>query len=335
MDYFTEQSAALEILVYGIAIFVFLVLVVATLVFGGSGTKSFDKRLKGTRDRALGGVMSASGGGGPGGAVRHEEETELDKFAKRFLPNPDQLRERLQRTGKNITIGKYGASILIVALVLAILLKAIIGLPIVIAILFGIGLGLFLPHFSIGWMIKRRQNQFINRFPEAIDVVARGLKAGLPIAESIINARSEVPQPISGVFGEIADEMSLGITLEEALAKAAEKLDVPEVKFFAVCLAVQRETGGNLGETLSNLSDILRKRRQMKMKIKAMSSEARASAYILGSLPFIMFGMIYTINPNYAGKLFTDFRGNLMIAGGLTSIGIGVFIMWKMVSFEI
>lgn len=334
MDYFTEQSNIMEFAIFGLAIVIALVFFAAAFMLTDGGRRNFDRRLKGTRDRALGGIMTAADDDGTG-AVRREDETSLDRFARRFLPNPDQLRDRLQKTGKKITIGKFGASIVIVWVVCALLLKVIVNLPLLIAILVGAGLGLYLPHFAIGWMISRRQNQFINRFPEAIDVINRGLRAGLPIAESIVNAKTEVPQPISGVFSEISDEMSLGITLEEAISKAAERLDVQEVKFFAVCLAVQRETGGNLAETLSMLSEILRKRRQMKLKIRAMSSEARASAYILGSLPFIMFGMIYTINPNYAGKLFTDFRGNLMIAGGLTSIGIGVFIMWKMVSFEI
>jgi len=335
MDYFAEQSNLMDYAIFGLAVLLALVFFVVAVVATGGGQRSFDRRLRGTRARALRGIASSAGPRDNKGAVRREDETALDQFARRFLPNPDQLRTRLQRTGKKISIGKFGASIVVVWIVCAILLKLIAGLPLLIAILVGAGLGLWLPHFSIGWMIKRRQNQFINRFPEAIDVITRGLRAGLPIAESIVNAKTEVPQPISGIFSEIADEMSLGVSLEEAITKAAERLDVPEVKFFAVCLAVQRETGGNLAETLSNLSDILRKRRQMKMKIRAMSSEARASAYILGSLPFIMFGLIYMINPGYAGKLFTDIRGNFMVAGGLTSIGIGVFIMWKMVSFEI
>lgn len=334
MDYFTETSSVLEVAVFGLAVVVALVFFVAVFMFTDGGRRKFERRLKGTRERAIGGIMTTSVSE-TRGAVRREDETSLDQFARRFLPNPDQLRNRLHRTGKKISIGKFGASIVVVWFVAATLLKIIVSLPLLIAILLGAGLGLWFPHFAVGWMIKRRQNQFINRFPEAIDVITRGLRAGLPIAESIVNAKSEVPEPISGVFGEIADEMSLGVSLEEAITKAAERLDVPEVKFFAVCLAVQRETGGNLAETLSNLADILRKRRQMKLKIKAMSSEARASAYILGSLPFIMFGLIYFINPDYAGRLFTDFRGNLMVAGGLTSIGIGVFIMWKMVNFEI
>jgi tight adherence protein B len=336
MDYFSDQSVGLmEFAIFGLAVVVALIFFIAVFMLTDGGRRNFERRLKGTRERAIGGIMTSDDSGDAGGAVKRENETSLDQFARRFLPNPDQLRQRLLRTGKNISIGKFGASIVVVWLVSAFLLKMIIGLPLLIAILAGVGLGLWLPHFSIGWMIKRRQNQFINRFPEAIDVITRGLRAGLPIAESIINAKTEVPEPISGIFGEISDEMSLGVNLEEALAKAAGRLDVPEVKFFAVCLAVQRETGGNLAETLANLSEILRKRRQMKLKIKAMSSEARASAYILGSLPFIMFGLIYFVNPGYAGRLFTDIRGNFMVAGGLTSIGIGVFIMWKMVSFEI
>lgn len=337
MDYFTDNNSTglMEIVIFGMAIVVVLIIFAAFYFLTDGGRRDYERRLKSTRDRARGGIMTGTDSGGDSGAVRREDETALDLFARRFLPNPDQLRFRLRRTGKKISLGKFGASIVFVWAICAILLNVIIGLPLLITILIGAGLGLWLPHFSIGWMISRRQNQFINRFPEAIDVITRGLRAGLPIADSIVNAKSEVPQPISGVFTEIADEMSLGVSLEEGITKAAERLDVQEVKFFAVCLAVQRETGGNLAETLSNLAGILRKRRQMVMKIRSMSSEARASAYILGSLPFIMFGLLYMINPGYAGVLLSDFRGNLMLAAGLTSISIGVFIMWKMMSFEI
>ena len=133
----------------------------------------------------------------------------------------------------------------------------------------------------------------------------------------------------------MVERIKIGRTMEEALQQTADRLDIPEFNFFCITLAIQRETGGNLAETLSNLSDVLRKRSQMKLKIKAMSSESKASAYIVGSLPFLVFAMIWWINPNYLGAFFVDERLMVIGLGGLVWMGLGVFIMAKMVSFEI
>jgi tight adherence protein B len=146
---------------------------------------------------------------------------------------------------------------------------------------------------------------------------------------------TEVQGPIAVEFQNVVDKMKIGRTMEAALQEGADRIGTPEFQFFVITLAIQRETGGNLAETLANLADVLRKRAQMKLKIKAMSSESKASAYIVGSLPFIVFGMIWFINGSYMQGFFTDTR--LMIAGGggLLWMGIGVAIMAKMVRFEI
>ncbi len=133
----------------------------------------------------------------------------------------------------------------------------------------------------------------------------------------------------------MTDRIKIGKTMEGALQETADRLNTPEFSFFCITLAIQRETGGNLAETLSNLADVLRKRAQMKLKIKAMSSESKASAYIVGALPFIIFAMIYSINPKYIGGFFTDDRLIVTGIGGLVWMSIGVFVMAKMVSFEI
>lgn len=293
-----------------------------------------EQRLFNTRDRAMGSPIFGAEGE-TASAVRREKESALDILVKRFMPKPDQLRMRLRRTGKDISIGKFGLAILIVGGLFGFLAWQILDLQPLVSVLVGLGSGMWLPHMAIGSMVSRRQNKFIQRFPEGLDVIVRGLRAGLPIAESIVNARSEVPEPVRTVFTNISDSINLGQNLEEAIADSAKQLDVPELKFFAVSLAVQRETGGNLAETLSNLADILRRRRQMKLKVKAMSSEARASSYILGSLPFIMFGLIFFVNSGYAMELFTDPRGMVMVGVGAFMMTLGVLIMWKMVNFEI
>lgn len=293
-----------------------------------------DQRLTGMRDRAMGTAITIQQRQ-QASAVRRQQDTTLDMLVKRFMPRPDQLRLRLLQTGRKISIGKYGMAMFTIAAVVGIGCWFFFGFKPIMAGIVGLGAGLWLPHAAVGFMISRRKERFTTRFPEGLDIIVRGLRAGLPIAESIVNARTEVPEPVKTVYGHIADGVNLGQNLEEAIADAAKALDTPELKFFAISLSVQRETGGNLAETLANLAEILRRRRQMKLKVKAMSSEARASAYILGSLPFIMFGMIFFVNTDYAMELFTDPRGMMMVGVGLFMMTLGIAIMIKMVNFEI
>ena len=331
----TGGFGALEIAILLGALGIAGILVLIVYVATDRTQRRKQQRVTHTRDRAMGTATAPSEETPQASAVRREHETFLDVMAKRFLPKPDELRMRLRRTGRDISIGKFGGAIFVVSLVLFLIFWQFAGFPPLIAALVAVGGGIWIPHLSINSMINRRQNLFTNRFPEGLDVLVRGLRAGLPIAESIVNARSEVPEPVKTVYGNIADSVNLGQNLEEAIGDAAKELDTPELKFFAVSLSVQRETGGNLAETLANLADILRRRRQMKLKVKAMSSEARASAYILGSLPFIMFGLIFLTNSSYAMELFTDPRGMVMVGVGLFMMTLGVFIMMKMVNFEI
>jgi len=203
------------------------------------------------------------------------------------------------------------------------------------AIFVGLFAGIGLPHYVVGKLIKRRVAKFTARFPDAIDLMVRGLRSGLPISETLGVVADEIPGPIGEEFRTVSDKMKIGRSMEAALQETADRLGTPEFQFFVITLAIQRETGGNLAETLANLSDVLRKRAQMKLKIKAMSSESKASAWIVGALPFIVFILIWFINGKYMQTFFVDER--LMIAGGggLIWMGIGVYIMAKMVDFEI
>ena len=261
-------------------------------------------------------------------------QTKMDGFAQRFLPNPALLRRRIQQTGKPWSIGQYLIASIALVLVTALLLT-LRGAPLFLAIFVGLFVGVGLPHFVIGKLIKRRINQFNARFPDAIELMVRGLRSGLPISETIGVVASEVQGPIGVEFQAVSDKMKIGRTMEAALQDTADRLGTPEFQFFVITLAIQRETGGNLAETLANLADVLRKRAQMKLKIRAMSSESKASAYIIGALPFIVFGLIYFINPNYMGTFFTDVRLIIAGLGGLVWMSIGGFIMAKMVNFEI
>jgi tight adherence protein B len=192
-----------------------------------------------------------------------------------------------------------------------------------------------LPHALLGRRIARRQRQFLSQFPDAIDLIVRGVKSGLPVTEALNAAGAELHNRVGALFQEVTGNILLGMTLDEALAAAARGLRVQEFKFSIISLAIQQETGGNLAEILQNLGQLMRRREQVKLKIRAMSSEARASAMIIGSLPFLMFGIIYLVNPGYMMKLFVDPRGWVLLCAGLVSLCLGVAAMSKMVRFEI
>jgi tight adherence protein B len=199
----------------------------------------------------------------------------------------------------------------------------------------GVVAGAGLPHFIVGRSIKKRLNGFTSKFPDAIELLVRGLRSGLPVTETLGVVAHEVPGPVGLEFKGVVERIRIGRTMEEALQETADRLGTPEFQFFVITLAIQRETGGNLAETLSNLADVLRKRAQMKLKIKAMSSESKASAYIVGSLPFVVFTLVWMINPKYMQNFFTDERLVVAGIGGLIWMGLGGLIMAKMVNFEI
>lgn len=259
----------------------------------------------------------------------------LEILAGKLLPRPDAIRSRLQRSGRHISLGRYFVLSALIGAVCATFTAVFMGMPWFVNLAVGISLGIGIPHFVVGVLIQRRMNKFTAQFPDAIDLMVRGLRSGLPVTETIAACGREMTDPVGAEFRRIADAIRLGQTLEDALWDAARRLDTAEFKFFVISLSVQKETGGNLAETLANLSDILRSRKQMKLKIRAMSSEAKASAMILGSLPFMMFGIIYLLSPEYESVLFTDMRGRIMLGFALGLMGMGILVMRKMVRFEI
>ena len=258
----------------------------------------------------------------------------FDRLVRRLTPQPDQLRKRLARTGRQIGLGSYGLACAVVA-ALAGFGAMMGGLSPLLALPIGLLVGLWIPYLAIGFMANRRMKKFTNLLPEAISLMVRSIKSGLPIAESFQIIGRELPDPIGGEFRRLCDQMRMGQPIDQALWDTAARVGVPEMKFLVVTLSVQRETGGNLAETLENLDNILRRRRQMRLKVKALSSEARASAMIIGSLPFLMMGVLSVADANYLSVLFTDHLGNLLLAAGCTSMTFGVAVMAKMVRFDI
>jgi tight adherence protein B len=299
---------------------------------GPSASKLVTRRLEGLRERhsrSTDAVAQAQLK-----RIFAQRMSKSDSLAKRFIPNPALLQLRLSQTGRTWTLAHYVLASL--ALVIAVIGGlAFKGVPLLLALPAGLLVGLGLPHYVISKLIQRRVNKFTSKFPDAIELMVRGLRSGLPISETIGIVADELPEPINIEFRAVADKMRLGRTMDAALQETSNRLGTPEFQFFVISLAIQRETGGNLAETLSNLADVLRKRSAMKLKIRAMSSESKASAYIIGALPFIVFALIWFINGKYMQNFFIDER--LMIAGGIGMVwmAIGAFIMAKMINFEI
>ena len=326
-----------------IAIFVGVALTLVTLVlaFGGgdSGSRGqLKKRAQSLRQRQSAGGASRKQGGQEMASLKRAQGGSIplvDDLVKRFLPRQSALRDRLSRTGREISLGTYAMVSVGVALLVFILVWLLFGVPVALAALIAGAAGLGLPHLAVGFLGTRRQKKFLAIFPDAIDLIVRGLKSGLPVTESMAAVGREMADPMGTEFRLVCDSVRFGSQLEDVLWETAKRLEMPEFNFFVISLSIQRETGGNLGEALANLSDILRRRRQMRQKIKAMSSEAKASAYILGSLPFIMFLLVYFMNNQYASGLYSDPRGLMMMGAGLLSLLIGIAVMAKMVRFEI
>lgn len=246
----------------------------------------------------------------------------------------EALALRLKRSGKSWTIPQYLYASLGLGAFVMLLIFAKTG-ALFLALTFGAFVGAWLPHMVLNHFIKKRTNAFTVKLADAMDLLVRGLRSGLPVTETLTIVAQEVPGPVGEEFKLVTDRMKVGKSMEDALQDTADRLGISEFNFFCITLAIQRETGGNLAETLANLSDVLRKRAQMKLKIKAMSSESKASAYIVGSLPFIVTVMIYLVNPTYIANFMIDERLMVGGIGGAVWMGIGVFIMAKMVSFEI
>lgn len=259
-----------------------------------------------------------------------------------LIPNPENLAKRLRMTGKKWTLNQYMTACAGVTLAVA-AFGLLRGWAPLTALFVGTAAGLGLPHKYVSMLIARRVKKFTSNFPDALELMVRGLRSGLPIAETLTVVSSEVPGPVGEEFRLVTERIKIGKTMDQALAETAERLGTPEFQFFCITLNIQRETGGNLAETLANLANVLRQRAQMKLKINAMSSESKASAWILGSLPFIVFALISWINFKYMSPFFTpDPTGlfglslmQLIGIGGMCWMSIGVFIMAQMINFEI
>jgi tight adherence protein B len=244
------------------------------------------------------------------------------------------LRTLIQQAGLDISVRTFwvfsmacGAALFIVPL--------FIGAPLLVAAGSAFVGFLGLPRWFLGFLRRRRQNTFLNDFADAIDVMVRGLKAGLPVSEAMKIIASETGPPVGPEFIEVVDGQRVGIALDQGIERMVERIPLAEVNFLAIVMSIQSKTGGNLSEALGNLSKVLRERKKMKAKIRSVSQEAKSSAAIIGSLPFVIMGALLMLNPNYLNPLFETSVGNMLLIGSGVWMTMGVLVMRKMINFEI
>lgn len=244
------------------------------------------------------------------------------------------IEAQIQQAGLKITPLNFilmGAGLGLTVLLLTLLLK--VKLVLAVGLAFAAGFGL--PRWVLGNLVKRRLKHFTEAFPDAIDIIVRGIRSGLPLNDCLKIIGHECPEPLAGEFRRLVETMSLGGTVDMALAKMSERIPTQELRFFTVVLSIQQKAGGNLGEALGNLSSVLRARKLMREKIKALSSEATASAFIIGSMPPAVIMLISVTSPAYMSLMFTVPKGQLMLLGGLMWMSLGIFVMRRMINFQI
>jgi tight adherence protein B len=265
---------------------------------------------------------------------RDSIENTLKEFDERHKKNKRvPLSVRLARAG--LSWSKRQFVIISAAIGMALFMAGLLtGAGLLTAIGLGFAGAFGLPFWLLSFLKKRRENKFLNAFPDAVDMIVRGVKAGLPLIDCMKMITIEAPEPLKSEFRAIVETQAVGIPLGEACAKLYERTPVPEANFFGIVIAIQQKAGGNLSEALGNLSRVLRDRKKMKAKIQAMSQEAKASAGIIGALPIAVMTLVYITSPAYIALLWTEPLGHVMLAVSAVWMGIGVMVMKKMINFD-
>ncbi|MCH7550214.1 MAG: type II secretion system F family protein [Proteobacteria bacterium] len=245
----------------------------------------------------------------------------------------DKIADQLLQAGLNITVSAYFVISAVVGVV-AVLGYLLSGLP-PLGALAALPIGAFLlPKMVIGSLAKSRQKKFTAHFADAMDLIVRGIRSGLPINECFTVVAREFDPPLGEEFRLLVEGQNLGLTVDDLMARGIERLPTAEYKFFAIVIQIQRQTGGNLADTLDNLSTVLRERKRMRDKAQAMAAEAKASSMIIGSLPFAVAGLLSVVNPDYLMLLFTERTGNILLGIGAFWMTLGSLVMRKMINFK-
>ncbi|MEI2301199.1 type II secretion system F family protein [Ensifer sp. MJa1] len=256
------------------------------------------------------------------------------KQQERSAKSSPSMKVRLTQADLSISLGRFylfSAIFGVFAFFVAITMGA--GLPV------GAGIALIavlgLPRWFVGFLVKRRCKKFLEEFPNALEVMIRSIKSGLPLNDALRLIAADGQEPVKTEFRRVVESQQVGLSVSEACARMVNTVPMPEVNFFAIVIAIQAQAGGNLSEALSNLSRVLRERKKMRAKVSAMSMEAKASACIIGALPFIVTLLVYLTSPDYIMVLFTDPRGHLILGGGLFWMSVGIMVMRNMINFDI
>jgi len=261
------------------------------------------------------------------------ESTLKDLDARRQKESKLSLSVRLMQAGLDWSTQKFWTvSAILAVVVFAATIFAHGGMLGAVGLAFAAGFGL--PRWALKFLKKRREKKFLSALPDAVDVIVRGIKAGLPLFDSIKVVAADAPEPLKSEFMAIIETQAIGMPLGEACARLYERMPVPEANFFGIVVSIQQKSGGNLSEALGNLSKVLRDRKKMAEKIQAMSMEAKASASIIGALPPIEMVLVYLTTPKYISLLWTNPTGQVMLVGCLIWMSIGVMVMKKMINFD-
>ncbi|MPZ55799.1 MAG: pilus assembly protein [Rhizobiales bacterium] len=296
-----------------------------------SGERSVEKRMAGVA--RTGPVVRSAARGKEKSRREQVEETLKDIEARRKMNKRPSLQTRIAQAGLRLSKNQFllassgfGAAIFLVCLVGGAGLLPALGL--------GFAAGCGVPLWMVSFLKKRREARFLEVFPDAVDVIIRGIKSGLPLLDCLKIIAQDSEEPVRSEFRSLIDSQAIGLPLGDACARIYERIPLPEADFFAIVISIQQKAGGNLSEALGNLSRVLRDRKKMKAKIKAMSMEAKASAVIIASLPIAVMLLVYFSSPSYIELLWTHPTGRLMLAASAMWMGCGVLVMKKMINFD-
>lgn len=243
------------------------------------------------------------------------------------------LQMKLYQAGMTLKKGAFVRNSVILGIVFFVILF-VLGVAPLYSGVFAIAIGYLVPKMYVGRRRKKYHKNFLIELPNAVEAIVRGVKTGLPLNDSLRLVAKEVKEPVRSEFARVLDAQSMGTSMEDAVALIYERLPISEVNFFVVVISVQQKSGGNLSEALGNLARVLRDRKKMQAKVKAMSSEAKASAMIIGSLPFIVAGLVSVVTPNYLQPLVTTTPGYICLGGAAVMMSTGIFIMNRMIQFD-
>ncbi len=325
----------MDIFVFG-GVAVLLLLGVALPLISLHQARFSEAALLRRRLEALGpGGRDASGGGDVHARNRQRMiQNKIKEMEQQRARRRDTLKSLIEQSGLSVSVAGYFGFSALAALVTGGWLLSM-GLSKIACLAGTVAGGVALPRKVLTFMINRRQRRFTSLFADALDILVRGARTGLPVGECLRIVGREVPDPVGFEFRMLVEAQRLGVSTDQALERGLERMPTPEYQFFAVVLTIQQQTGGNLAATLENLSNVLRSRKRLRDKITAMSSEAKSSAMIIGALPFLVGGAIWILNPNYMNLLFSTSTGNIMLAGGASWMVLGVLVMQRMINFKI